>query len=264
VPERHKSALIDLLRKRSGMEINMEEKKERLNKYLASCGICSRREADRLIAEGRVTVDGQTASAGMQVCGREKVMVNHKEVSGKKEKAVLAYYKPIGVTCTEKDRHAERKVCDELKYPVRLTYAGRLDKDSEGLLIMTNDGELIDRMMRGANCHEKEYQVRVDKVVTDEFLKGMASGVYLEDLDMTTRKCKVRRTGRYSFSMVLTQGVNRQIRRMTESFGYRVRALKRTRVLNITLGELRPGEYRELQGEELRNLYDECGENGEA
>ena len=119
-------------------------------------------------------------------------------------------------------------------------------------------------MMRGATCHEKEYQVRVDKVVTDEFLKGMASGVYLEDLDMTTRKCKVRRTGRYSFSMVLTQGVNRQIRRMTESFGYRVRALKRTRVLNITLGELRPGEYRELQGEELRNLYDECGENGEA
>lgn len=234
----------------------MEIKKERLNKYLAACGVCSRREADRLIAEGRVMVDGKMAEAGMQVDGQEKITVNNKPVLGKNEKVVLAYYKPVGVTCTEKDKHAERKVCDELKYPIRLTYAGRLDKDSEGLLIMTNDGDLIDNMMRGANCHEKEYQVRVDKVVTDSFLRGMASGVYLEDLDITTRKCKVRRTGRYSFSMVLTQGVNRQVRRMTESFGYRVRALKRTRVLSITLGELEPGEYRQLQGEELEKLYE--------
>lgn len=234
----------------------MEIKKERLNKYLAACGVCSRREADRLIAEGRVMVDGKMAEAGMQVDGQEKITVNNKPVLGKNEKVVLAYYKPVGVTCTEKDKHAERKVCDELKYPIRLTYAGRLDKDSEGLLIMTNDGDLIENMMRGANCHEKEYQVRVDKVVTDSFLRGMASGVYLEDLDITTRKCKVRRTGRYSFSMVLTQGVNRQVRRMTESFGYRVRALKRTRVLSITLGELEPGEYRQLQGEELEKLYE--------
>lgn len=234
----------------------MEIKKERLNKYLAACGVCSRREADRLIDEGRVMVDGKMAEAGMQVDGQEKITVNNKPVLGKNEKVVLAYYKPVGVTCTEKDKHAERKVCDELKYPIRLTYAGRLDKDSEGLLIMTNDGDLIENMMRGANCHEKEYQVRVDKVVTDSFLRGMASGVYLEDLDITTRKCKVRRTGRYSFSMVLTQGVNRQVRRMTESFGYRVRALKRTRVLSITLGELEPGEYRQLQGEELEKLYE--------
>lgn len=234
----------------------MEIKKERLNKYLAACGVCSRREADRLIAEGRVMVDGKMAEAGMRVDGQEKITVNNKPVLGKNEKVVLAYYKPVGVTCTEKDKHAERKVCDELKYPIRLTYAGRLDKDSEGLLIMTNDGDLIENMMRGANCHEKEYQVRVDKVVTDSFLRGMASGVYLEDLDITTRKCKVRRTGRYSFSMVLTQGVNRQVRRMTESFGYRVRALKRTRVLSITLGDLEPGEYRQLQGEELEELYE--------
>lgn len=236
----------------------MEMKKERLNKYLAACGVCSRREADRLIAEGEVTVDGQVAAMGMQVDGREKIVVNNKEVFGKNEKVVLAYYKPIGVTCTKKDRHAKRMVCDELKYPIPLTYAGRLDKDSEGLLIMTNDGDLIERMMRGANRHEKEYQVRVDKVATDSFLKGMASGVYLEDLDITTRECKVRRTGGYSFSMVLTQGVNRQIRRMTESFGYRVRELKRTRVLNVTLGDLQSGEYRKLQGEELQRLYDEC------
>ena len=141
---------------------------------------------------------------------------------------------------------------------MRLTYAGRLDKDSEGLLIMTNDGDLIEQMMRGANCHEKEYQVRVDKPVSDNFLKGMSEGVYLEDLDITTRKCKVRRTGRYTFSMILTQGVNRQIRRMTESFGYRVRALRRIRVLNITLEGLKPGEYRVLQGEELEKLYREC------
>lgn len=242
----------------------MEIKKERLNKYLAACGICSRREADRLIEAGKVTVDGQIASKGMQISGQESIIVNNRTVSGKNEKVVLAYYKPVGVTCTEKDRHAERKVCDELKYPIRLTYAGRLDKDSEGLLLMTNDGDLIDNMMRGANCHEKEYQVRVDRVVTDSFLEGMASGVYLEDLDMTTRKCRVRRTGRYSFSMVLTQGVNRQIRRMTESFGYRVRALKRTRVLNITLDDLQPGEYRELQGAELKNLYHECRKKGES
>ena len=125
-------------------------------------------------------------------------------------------------------------------------------------MIMTNDGDLIERMMRGANCHEKEYQVRVDKVVTDSFLQGMASGVYLEDLDVTTRKCKVRRRGRDSFSMVLTQGLNRQVRRMTESFGYRVRALKRSRVLNITLGDLEPGQYRVLEGDELRELYEQC------
>lgn len=236
----------------------MEAKKERLNKYLAACGICSRREADRLIAEGKVTVDGQIAGMGMQVSGQEKIIVNKKPVFGKNEKAVIAYYKPVGVTCTERDRHAERKACDELNYPVRLTYAGRLDKDSEGLLIMTNDGDLIEHMMKGANCHEKEYQIRVDKAVTDSFLKGMASGVYLEDLDVTTRKCKVRRTGRYSFSMVLTQGLNRQVRRMTESFGYRVRALKRTRVLNVTLGDLKPGQYRLLEGEELKELYKIC------
>ncbi|GFH93275.1 23S rRNA pseudouridine(2604) synthase [Lachnospiraceae bacterium] len=236
----------------------MEEKKERLNKYLAACGICSRREADRIIEMGKVTVDGEIASMGMQVTGQEEIAVHGKKVFGKNDKVVLAYYKPAGVTCTEKDRHAERKISDELKYPVRLTYAGRLDKDSEGLLIMTNDGDLIEQMMRGANCHEKEYQVRVDKPVSDNFLKGMSEGVYLEDLDITTRKCKVRRTGRYTFSMILTQGVNRQIRRMTESFGYRVRALRRIRVLNITLEGLKPGEYRVLQGEELEKLYREC------
>lgn len=235
------------------------EKKERLNKYLAACGVCSRREADKLIEEGRVTIDGETAATGMRVSGRERIAVNGKVLAGKEEKAVLAYYKPAGVICTERDRHAERKISDELKYPVRLTYAGRLDKESEGLLMMTNDGELIDAMMRGANRHEKEYVVKVDKEVTEDFLKGMAKGVYLEELGLTTRECEVRKSGKFTFVIVLTQGVNRQIRRMVEHFGYRVRALKRVRVMNVNLANLKPGEYRVLQGEELRQLYQRVG-----
>lgn len=245
-----------------GKETGNETEKEtgeRLNKYLAACGVCSRREADRLIEEGRVTVDGETAAMGMRVSGRERIAVNGKVLAGKDEKAVLAYYKPAGVICTERDRHAERKINDELNYPVRLTYAGRLDKDSEGLMMMTNDGALIDAMMRGANRHEKEYVVKVDKEVTEEFLKGMAKGVYLEELDLTTRECEVRKSGKFTFVIVLTQGVNRQIRRMVEHFGYRVRALKRVRVMNVNLANLKPGEYRVLQGEELRQLYQRAG-----
>lgn len=233
--------------------------KERLNKYLAACGICSRRDADRLIEEGRVTVDGTRAAVGMQVTGREKIAVNGKIIAGREEKVVLAYYKPAGVVCTERDKYAERKISDELKYPVRLTYAGRLDKDSEGLLMMTNDGALIDAMMRGANRHEKEYVVRVDKEITDAFLYGMANGVYLKDLDITTRACEVRKSGKYTFVIVLTQGVNRQIRRMTEHFGYRIRALKRVRVMNVNLANLKPGEYRVVKDAELTQLYRQAG-----
>lgn len=234
------------------------ETKERLNKYLAGCGICSRREADRLIEEGKVSINGLPASMGSKVTGKEEIKVNGKPVAGKDEKVVLSYYKPAGVTCTERDRHAERKISDELKYPVRLTYAGRLDKESEGLLIMTNDGTLIDAMMRGANRHEKEYTVKVDKEITEEFLTGMADGVYLKELDIKTRKCEIEQTGKYTFRIILTQGVNRQIRRMTECFGYRVRDLKRTRVMNIKLGKLKPGEYHVIQGEELQQLYNSC------
>lgn len=240
----------------------MEDKKERLNKYLAACGICSRREADRLIEEGRVTVDGVRASMGVRVNGRERISVNGKPVAGKEEKVVLAYYKPAGVVCTERDRHAERKISDELKYPVRLTYAGRLDKDSEGLLIMTNDGELIDAMMRSANKHEKEYVVKVNKEITDSFLEGMAAGVYLKELDIITRECKIIKKGKYTFHIILTQGVNRQIRRMVENFGYRVRELKRIRIMNINLTDLKPGEYRRIEGNELDRLYKESVKRG--
>lgn len=228
---------------------------ERLNKYLASCGCCSRRDADKLIEEGRVTVDGQRASLGTKVTGQEKICVNGKPVGGKEEKVVFAYYKPVGVVCTERDRHAEKVIADEVRLPVRVTYAGRLDKDSEGLLLLTNDGSLIDAMMHGSAGHEKEYIVRLNREITDVFLKGMTEGVYLSELDVTTRPCEVKKLGKYTCSVILTQGVNRQIRRMVRELGYQVREIKRIRVGNIKLANLKPGEYRRITGNELRSLY---------
>lgn len=231
----------------------------RLNKYLAECGICSRREADKLIDQGRVRVNGQKAVSGVQVSDRDIVEVNGKRVKAVSSKVVLAYNKPAGVVCTEKDKHAEKTIVEAVKYPVRLTYAGRLDKESEGLIIMTNDGELIQRMMKGANRHEKEYVVKVDRELTDDFLSVMSKGVYLKELDEITRPCELERIGKYTFKIILTQGLNRQIRRMCESFGYKVRSLTRIRVMNIELAGLKSGEYRELCGDELSRLYDLCG-----
>lgn len=231
----------------------------RLNKYLAECGVCSRRNADKLIDEGRVIVNGQRAVSGMQVCDRDIIEVNGRKVKAISEKVVLAYNKPVGVVCTEKDRHAGKTIADAVKYPVRLTYAGRLDKDSDGLMLMTNDGELIQHMMKGANGHEKEYVVKVDKELTDGFLSGMSQGVYLKELDRTTRPCKLQRVGKYTFKIILTQGLNRQIRRMCAAFGYQVKTLTRIRVLNIELAGLKSGEYRELKGDVLSTLYRLCG-----
>ncbi len=231
----------------------------RLNKYLAECGVCSRREADRWIDQGRVTVNGQKAVSGMQVGGRDLVEVNGRPVKPVSSRVVLAYNKPVGVTCTEKDRHAEKTIVEAVRYPVRLTYAGRLDKDSDGLIILTNDGELIQRMMRGANHHEKEYVVKVDREFTDDFLVKVSQGVYLKELDETTRPCLAERIGKYTFRIVLTQGLNRQIRRMCGCFGYKVRSLTRIRVMNIELDGLKSGAYRELEGEELTTLYHLCG-----
>ena len=232
---------------------------ERLNKYLAACGVCSRRDADKLIEEGRVTVNGKAAAIGSMVSDSDTIAVNGKTIGGKNKKVVLAYYKQVGVTCTQRDKYAEKKISDQLKYPVRLTYAGRLDKDSEGLIIMTNDGMLIDAMMRGANRHEKEYVVKVAKEISQEFLESMARGVRLEELDITTRPCEIKKLGKYTFNIILTQGVNRQIRRMSKTLGYEVKEIKRTRVMNVGLASLKPGEYRILQGEELQQLYETCG-----
>lgn len=231
----------------------------RLNKYLAMCGVCSRRDADKLIEQGKVTVNGKTASMGMTVTEEDAVKVGSKLLRGQSRKTVLAFYKPVGVTCTEKDTHAEKKINDIVKYPERVTYAGRLDKDSEGLLLLSNDGNLIDAMMRGANRHEKEYIVKVDREITDEFIKKMSDGIYLKELDVTTRGCKTEKMGKFTCRIVLTQGLNRQIRRMCESCGYKVKALKRIRVMSITLGNLKPGQYRVLNGDEIKKLYAECG-----
>lgn len=230
----------------------------RLNKYLAQCGVCSRREADKLIEQGKVLVNGQIAVTGQQICETDTIQVNKRTLQGREEKKVLAFYKPVGVTCTEKDRHAEKIITDMINYPVRLTYAGRLDKDSEGLLILTNDGELIDAMMRGANRHEKEYIVRVEKEITDVFLSKMASGIYLKDLELTTRPCEIEKVSKFTFKIILTQGVNRQIRRMCQNCGFQVKNLKRIRVMNVLLGDLKPGEYRELTKSELEILYRDC------
>lgn len=231
----------------------------RLNKFLAHGGVCSRREADKLIEQGKVFVNGEVASTGRTVTESDEVVVNGKSITGREKKVVLAFYKPVGVTCTEKDAHADRIISDIVKYPVRVTYAGRLDKDSEGLLLLTNDGDLIQAMMRGANRHEKEYIVKVDKEITEDFLKKMSSGVYLKELEQTTRPCKAEAIGKYTFRIVLTQGLNRQIRRMAAACGREVRSLKRIRVMNVTLGNLNPGQYTELSEEEKNALYSACG-----
>lgn len=239
-----------------------EQETVRLNKFLAQCGVCSRREADKLIEKGNVLVNGRIAESGMQVSAKDVVSVNGKVLSGNNVKGpektvVLAYYKPIGVVCTEKDEHAKKKVTEEIHYPIRVTYAGRLDKDSEGLLLLTNDGNLIDYMMRGAHHHEKEYIVKTDKKVTDDFLTRMRQGVYIKDLDTTTRPCEVERIGEYTFRIVLTQGLNRQIRRMCSTLHYEVRSLKRVRVMSVMLGDLKPGQYRELSDMEIKELWEE-------
>lgn len=226
----------------------------RINKYIASCGICSRRDADKLIDEGKVFVNGQLASAGQKVDGSETISVNGKVLSGPDKKVVLAFYKPVGITCTERDPHAEAVINDIVKYPVRVTYAGRLDKESEGLLLLTNDGELIDKMMRGANAHEKEYVVRVDKKISEDMLTRFEKGVFLKELDVTTRPAKVKKLSDYTFEIIISQGLNRQIRRMCQACNCKVLSLKRVRVVNVLLDKLKPGQFRELDEAEICSL----------
>ncbi len=224
----------------------------RLNKYLSEAGVCSRREADRLIESGKVTVDGQRAQTGMKIRPGQEVRVGKKVVSRQDEMVVLAVNKPRGIVCTEEKRE-RNSIVRFLDYPIRVTYIGRLDKDSRGLLLMTNNGDIINRMMRAANHHEKEYKVTVDHEITGEFLEKMAGGVAI--LDTVTRPCKVEKLGKYTFSIILTQGLNRQIRRMCEALGYEVKDLVRVRVMNIRLGSLKEGGYREVTDEELDELY---------
>lgn len=225
----------------------------RLNKYLSEAGVCSRREADRLIESGKVTVDGVTAQMGMRVTAGQIVKVGKKTVSKQDEMIVLAVNKPKGIVCSEDQRERD-SIVRFLNYPVRVTYAGRLDKDSRGLLLMTNNGDIINQMMRAANRHEKEYKVTVDKEITEQFIKKMSEGVPI--LDTVTRPCTVKKIGKYTFSIILTQGLNRQIRRMCAAFGYEVKDLVRIRIMNIRLGSLKEGAYRKLTDEELEELYE--------
>ena len=228
------------------------EEKIRINKYLSDAGVCSRREADRLIADGRITVNGKTAVCGQSVSGEDCVCLDGETVRKKEKNILLLFYKPRGIVCSTKQQFSETTVIDYLKYPVRIYPVGRLDKDSEGLLLLTNEGELPNKILRAGNYHEKEYLVTVDHPVTEEFLQRMRSGVPI--LDTVTRPCIVEKTGRAAFRIVLTQGLNRQIRRMCEYLGYRVLTLKRIRIMNLTLGELKPGEYREITPGERRKL----------
>jgi len=232
----------------------------RLNKYIADAGICSRREADRLIAEGRVTVDGKPAVTGMQVSPQQEILAGGHLVRPGTEHILLAFNKPPGIICTSEVRSGTTNIYQYLDYPERIFSAGRLDKNSEGLLLLTNDGNLANDIMRARNCHEKEYEVTVDKAVTPEFLQSMRTGVTI--LGIVTRRCTVEKTGHCSFRIVLTQGLNRQIRRMCEALGYKVRKLKRVRIMNIKLDDLPAGSYRNLTREEEQELTRLLSGNG--
>ena len=224
----------------------------RLNKYLSACGICSRREADRLIEQGRVTVDGNIADMGMKVSEMNDVRVDGKPVQKHDEEVILAVCKPMGIVCTTARHTNEENIVDMLDYPVRVFPVGRLDKMSEGLILMTNMGSISDKILRGSNRHEKEYQVYISSPVNEELLIKLRSGVPI--LDTVTRPCRAWKTGEKSFNIVLTQGLNRQIRRMCEACGVKVTHLRRIRVMNIMLGGMKPGEYRLVEGEEKRKL----------
>ena len=231
-----------------------EETGVRINKYLSDAGICSRREADTVIASGKVTIDGVVAEMGSKVLPGQKVLYRGKEVTKMDKQVLIAFYKPVGIVCTTDTKREKDNVIDYLKYPERIYPIGRLDKDSEGLLLLTNDGDIVNKILRAGNHHEKEYLVTVNKPLTAEFLKGMAGGVPI--LDTVTKPCVIEQTGKCSFKIILTQGLNRQIRRMCEYFGYRVLTLKRVRIMHIQLGHLLPGSYRNLTDAELKRLED--------
>jgi len=231
----------------------MENSGIRINKFLSEAGVCSRREADRKIENGEVTINDRVAVTGDRVQPEDQVYVNGRPVQKEEEMILLVLNKPAGIVCTAEKRE-KNNVIDFLKYPKRIYPIGRLDKDSEGLLLMTNNGELVNKIMRAGNMHEKEYIVTVNKPVTDGFVRGLAGGVPLVELETTTRKCKVEKIANRKLRIVLTQGLNRQIRRMCEYFGYRVEKLERIRIMNIKLGDLKPGEYREVTPEEYEKL----------
>lgn len=231
---------------------------ERLNKWLSRMGLCSRREADRLIEAGKVLVDGHKAVVGQKVLPGQCIICEGKAVgegrNSKPAPVLLAVNKPKGIVCTTSDKDRAENIVEYLKYPERIYPVGRLDKDSEGLLLMTNQGDLVNKIMRGSNAHEKEYIVTVNREITAEFLDKMSGGVELKELGQVTRPCRTEKVDEKTFSIVLTQGLNRQIRRMCKACGFEVQSLKRVRIMNICLGGLPKGAYRKINGAEYKEL----------
>ena len=226
---------------------------KRLNKFISETGVCSRREADKWIADGRVSVNGDTAQMGTRVGPDDQVCVDGKPVAVKPKTVYLAYHKPVGITCTT-ERHIKGNIVDAVGYKDRIFPIGRLDKPSEGLIFLTNDGDIVNKILRAGNRHEKEYVVTVDKPITDEFVKRMAGGLPI--LDTVTQKCRVRRQSRFVFNIILTQGLNRQIRRMCEYLGFEVTKLKRIRIMSVDLHGLAPGQWRLLSDSEMATIHD--------
>ena len=224
----------------------------RINKFLGQTGLVSRRGADKWIESGRVYINGEKAELGSRVSPSDVVEVDGKRVSLEEELVYIALHKPVGITSTT-DRNDKDNVVDYMNHPLRIFHIGRLDKDSEGLLLMTNDGDIVNEILREEHGHEKEYIVTVDRPFDDEFLQTMASGVPI--LGTITKPCKVKRLGPKTFNITLTQGMNRQIRRMTAALGYTVVRLKRTRIINIHLGDLPYGEWRDLTKDEREELF---------
>ena len=226
----------------------------RINKFLGSAGYCSRREADRLVGEGRVFIDGNMADMGSRVMPGQKVYVDGKAVVPEEENILIAVNKPRGIVCTTTDKQGANNIVDFLGCDKRIYPVGRLDKDSEGLLLMTNDGELMNNILTGKNEHEKEYIVEVDKNLSDDFERRMSEPMYLKELDKTTRPCRVIKTGKKTFRIILKQGLNRQIRRMCSNLGYKVVKLKKIRIMNIELNDLPAGATRKIEGSEYEKL----------
>ena len=230
------------------------EENIRLNKFLSDAGVCSRRAADKAIEEGRVLVNKKPALMGQRISSSDEVLFDGKAVSNANKKPVLiAYNKPVGIVCTA-EKKEKNNIVDHIGYPERIYPVGRLDKDSNGLILLTNQGDLVNKIMRAVNAHEKEYIVSVDKEIDGDFIKKMSDGVYLDELEVTTRKCKVKKLSKYEFNIILTQGLNRQIRRMCQMLGYKVKTLKRVRIMNIELGDLKVDTYRDVTEEEIATL----------
>ncbi len=230
----------------------MEEQLKRINKYLSEVGFCSRREADKLIDAGRVTINGTIPEMGTKISNRDIVEVDGKPIIDSKESFVyLAFNKPVGIVCTTDTSVEKDNIIDFIKYPKRIFPIGRLDKPSEGLILLTDDGDIVNKILRASNNHEKEYLVKVDKPISQTFVERMSGGIPI--LDRVTKKCKVEKLSTYEFRIILTQGLNRQIRRMCEYLNYEVETLQRVRIMNIKL-DIPVGEYRELTKEELNEL----------